>query len=113
LYVFYEVLLMSSFVLLTLGGTPGQINGGIRYVVLNLMGSMMLLLAAGITYGTLGTLNMAQIAQRMDMRPGRARSGLIAGLLLMAFAGKAATSSPLFLAAQRYHTPAPGSDRTL
>ncbi len=65
LYVFYEVLLMSSFVLLALGGTPSQINASIRYVVLNLMGSMMLLLGAGITYGMLGTLNMAQIAERM------------------------------------------------
>jgi multicomponent Na+:H+ antiporter subunit D len=69
LYVFYEVLLMSSFVLLALGGTPSQINGAIRYVVLNLMGSMMLLLAAGITYGTVGTLNMAQISERMGMAP--------------------------------------------
>ena len=69
LYVFYEVLLMSSFVLLALGGTPSQINASIRYVVLNLMGSMMLLLGAGITYGMLGTLNMAQIAQRMGDAP--------------------------------------------
>ena len=81
LYVFYEVLLMSSFVLLTLGGTPSQINGGIRYVVLNLMGSMMLLLAAGITYGTLGTLNMAHIAERMGEAPYLVQA-VIAGLLL-------------------------------
>ena len=45
LYVFFEVLLMASFVLLTLGGQTGQINGGIRYVVLNLLASILFLTA--------------------------------------------------------------------
>jgi multicomponent Na+:H+ antiporter subunit D len=106
LYVFYEVLLMSSFVLLALGGTPSQINAGIRYVVLNLMGSMMLLLGAGITYGMLGTLNMAQIAQRMDAAPATVQV-LIAGLLLIAFAGKAAMFPFFFWLPSSYHTPHP------
>ena len=106
LYVFYEVLLMSSFVLLTLGGTPSQINGGIRYVVLNLMGSIMLLLAAGITYGTLGTLNMAQISERMVAAP-YALKALIAGMLFVAFAGKAAVFPLFFWLPSSYHTPHP------
>jgi multicomponent Na+:H+ antiporter subunit D len=106
LYVFYEVLLMSSFVLLALGGTPSQINAGIRYVVLNLMGSMMLLLGAGITYGMLGTLNMAQIAQRMGDAPPTVQI-LIAGLLLIAFAGKAAMFPFFFWLPSSYHTPHP------
>lgn len=106
LYVFYEVLLMSSFVLLALGGTPSQINAGIRYVVLNLMGSMMLLLGAGITYGTLGTLNMAQISQRMVDAPATVQT-IIAGLLLIAFAGKAAMFPFFFWLPSSYHTPHP------
>lgn len=106
LYVFYEVLLMSSFVLLALGGTPSQINGSIRYVILNLMGSIMLLLAAGITYGTLGTLNMAQISERMMSAP-LAVETLIAGLLLIAFAGKAAVFPLFFWLPSSYHTPHP------
>lgn len=106
LYVFYEVLLMSSFVMLTLGGTPSQINGGIRYVVLNLMGSMMLLLAAGITYGTLGTLNMAHIAVRMGQAPYLVQA-VIAGLLLIAFGAKAATFPLFFWLPSSYHTPHP------
>ncbi len=106
LYVFYEVLLMSSFVMLTLGGTPSQINGGIRYVVLNLMGSMMLLLAAGITYGTLGTLNMAHIAVRMGDAPYLVQA-VIAGLLLIAFGAKAATFPLFFWLPSSYHTPHP------
>src|SRR4051794_26806461 len=106
LYVFYEVLLMSSFVLLALGGTPSQINASIRYVVLNLIGSMMLLLGAGVTYGMLGTLNMAQIAQRMGDAPATVQT-LIAGLLLIAFAGKAAMFPFFFWLPSSYHTPHP------
>ncbi|MFO7634212.1 MAG: proton-conducting transporter membrane subunit [Caldilinea sp.] len=106
LYVFYEVLLMASFVLLTLGGTPSQINGGIRYVVLNLMGSMMLLLAAGVTYGTLGTLNMAHIAVRMGDTPYQVQA-IIAGLLLIAFGAKAAAFPVFFWLPSSYHTPHP------
>ena len=106
LYVFYEVLLMSSFVLLALGGTPSQINASIRYVVLNLMGSMMLLLGAGITYGMLGTLNMAQIAERMPGAPSTVQV-MIAGLLLIAFAGKAAMFPFFFWLPSSYHTPHP------
>jgi len=106
LYVFYEVLLMSSFVLLTLGGTPSQVNGGIRYVVLNLMGSIMLLLAAGITYGTLGTLNMAHIAVRMGAAPYLVQA-VIAGLLLIAFGAKAAAFPLFFWLPSSYHTPHP------
>ncbi len=106
LYVFYEVLLMSSFVLLALGGTPSQINASIRYVVLNLMGSMMLLLGAGITYGMLGTLNMAQVAERMPAAPPTVQV-MIAGLLLIAFAGKAAMFPFFFWLPSSYHTPHP------
>ena len=106
LYVFYEVLLMASFVLLTLGGTPSQINGGIRYVVLNLMGSMMLLLGAGITYGTVGTLNMAHVAVRMAEAPYTVQA-LIAGLLLVAFGAKAAAFPVFFWLPSSYHTPHP------
>jgi multicomponent Na+:H+ antiporter subunit D len=106
LYVFYEVLLMSSFVLLALGGTPSQINASIRYVVLNLMASMMLLLGAGVTYGMLGTLNMAQIAQRMGDAPVAVQT-IIAGLLLIAFAGKAAMFPFFFWLPSSYHTPHP------
>jgi len=106
LYVFYEVMLMASFVLLALGGTPSQINASIRYVVLNLMGSIMLLLAAGLTYGTLGTLNMAQISQRMGEAPATVQT-MIAGLLLIAFTGKAAMFPFFFWLPSAYHTPHP------
>jgi multicomponent Na+:H+ antiporter subunit D len=106
LYVFFEVFLMSSFVLMTLGGTPGQINGGIRYIVLNLMASIVFLAVAGITYGTLGTLNMAHIAIRVADAP-HSTQILLAGLMLVAFGSKAALFPFFFWLPSSYHTPHP------
>lgn len=106
LYVFFEVLLMASFVLLTLGGQAGQINGGIRYVVLNLLASILFLASAGIAYGTLGTLNMAQLAERMPDAPASVQT-ILAGLLLVAFSSKAGLFPLFFWLPSSYHTPHP------
>ena len=106
LYVFFEVLLMASFVLLTIGGQPAQTHSGIRYVVLNLLGSLVFLAAAGIAYGTLGTLNMAQMAERLDAAPMAVRT-LLAGMLLVAFGSKAALFPLFFWLPSSYHTPPP------
>jgi multicomponent Na+:H+ antiporter subunit D len=106
LYVFFEVLLMASFVLLTVGGQPAQTHAGIRYVVLNLLGSLVFLAAAGIAYGTLGTLNMAHMAERLDSAPMAVRA-LLAGMLLVAFGGKAALFPLFFWLPSSYHTPPP------
>jgi multicomponent Na+:H+ antiporter subunit D len=106
LYVFFEVLLTTSFVLITLGGAPGQINGGIRYVILNLMASTMFLTAAGLTYGTLGTLNLAHMAQRLADAPDSIVF-LLAGLILIAFGSKASIFPLFFWLPASYHTPHP------
>ncbi len=106
LYVFFEVLLMASFVLLTVGGRMSQINSGIRYVVLNLLASTFFLAAAGLAYGTLGTLNMAQLAQRLDTAPEHIRL-LMAGLLLVAFGSKAGLFPLFFWLPSSYHTTHP------
>ncbi|RIK38064.1 MAG: short chain dehydrogenase [Chloroflexi bacterium] len=106
LYVFFEVLLMSSFVLLSLGGRPSQVNGGTRYVVLNLLASMIFLATAGVAYGTLGTLNLAQLADRMEMAPQSLRI-VLAGMLLIAYGSKAGLFPLFFWLPASYHTPHP------
>jgi multicomponent Na+:H+ antiporter subunit D len=106
LYVFIEVMLMASFVLITLGGTPNQINGGIRYVVLNLLASLLLLSAAGVAYGSLGTLNFAHMAERLKDAP-EIIVWLLAGLTLIAFGSKAAIFPLFFWLPSSYHTPHP------
>ena len=63
LYVWFEVLLSASFVLLALGGERKQMEGSVKYVALNLISSALFLAGIGILYGMAGTLNMAQLAQ--------------------------------------------------
>jgi multicomponent Na+:H+ antiporter subunit D len=104
LYVWFEVLLISSFVLMALGGEQAQLEGAIKYVTLNLLSSALFLAAIGILYGTAGTLNMADLA--LSLR--RAESGLVLTLAIMflvAFGIKAAMF-PLFAwLPASYHTP--------
>ncbi len=106
LYVFFEVLLIASFVLLTLGGRPGQVNGGIRYVVLNLLASTFFLTTAGIAYGTLGTLNLAQLAIRLEVAPESFRI-VMAGMLLLTYGSKAGLFPLFYWLPSSYHTPHP------
>ncbi|MCL4861639.1 MAG: hypothetical protein KJZ93_19630 [Caldilineaceae bacterium] len=106
LYVFFEVLLMASFVLLTLGGRPSQVNGGIRYVVLNLVASSMFLVTAGVAYGTLGTLNFAHLAERLELAPPSLRI-VLAGMLLITYGSKAGLFPLFFWLPASYHTPHP------
>jgi multicomponent Na+:H+ antiporter subunit D len=106
LYVFFEVLLMGSFVLLTLGGRIGQVKGGIRYVILNLMTSAIFLASVGVAYGTLGTLNMAHLAQRLEAAPIYLQM-LLAGLLMVGFSSKAGLFPLFFWLPASYHTTHP------
>lgn len=65
LFVFFEVLLIASYGLLLHGAGGARSRAGFSYVVLNLAGSSVFLIALGILYGTLGTLNLADLAVRL------------------------------------------------
>jgi len=87
LFVFFEVMLISSYVLLTLGGSKSQVRSGTIYVATNLLGSTILLAGVGLTYAIAGTVNMASLASLED--PLR-RLAVPGAMLLIAFAVKAA-----------------------
>jgi multicomponent Na+:H+ antiporter subunit D len=89
LYVGFEILLMASYVLLTLGGTAGRIRGGITYVVVSLTSSLVFLAAIGLVYAATGTVNMAQLAVRLGELPAGTQV-LLQSMLLIAFGIKAA-----------------------
>ncbi|SCL30781.1 multisubunit sodium/proton antiporter, MrpD subunit (TC 2.A.63.1) [Micromonospora nigra] len=89
LFVSFEILLGASFVLITLGGTAARIRTGSTYVVVNILSSLVFLTAVGLVYAATGTLNLAQLAQRLDALPGGVRLSLQL-VLLLAFAIKAA-----------------------
>jgi len=103
LYVWFEVLLISSFGLLILGSRREQIDGGMKYAVLNLIGTTLFLIAIGCLYGVFGTLNMADIAARA--RLGERPPMALAALFLFAFAMKAAAFPVNFWLPASYHTP--------
>ncbi|MCU0625728.1 MAG: hypothetical protein MUF21_04455 [Gemmatimonadaceae bacterium] len=65
LFVCFEVLLIASYALLVHGTKPARLRWGLHYVVLNLVGSTLFLVAAGLVYGLLGTLNLAELGRRV------------------------------------------------
>lgn len=104
LYVWFEVMLVASFALLALGGERAQLEGSLKYVTLNLMSSALFLAGAGILYGMIGTLNMADAARRLaNFAAGP--STTVAMLFLAAFGIKAAVFPLFFWLPASYHTP--------
>jgi len=65
LFVCFEVMLLSSYVLLTLGNSKRQLREAIKYVSINIVSSWFFLVALAFLYGALGTLNMAHLADRV------------------------------------------------
>ena len=107
LYVGFEILLVASYVLITLGSTESRIRTGVVYIVVSLVSSILFLAAIAVIYGALGTVNMAQIADRMIELPQETQTVLHL-LLLLAFSIKAAVFPLSFWLPDSYPTaPAP------
>lgn len=104
LYVWFEVFVISSFGLLTLGSRREQLDGGFKYAVLNLVATTLFLIATAYLYGALGTLNMADIMVKAGTTAG-APVATIAVLYLTAFGMKAAAFPLHFWLPASYHTP--------
>lgn len=105
LYVWFEVMLIASFVLLALGGRRQQMEGAIKYVALNLIASAFFLAGIGILYGVAGTLNMADLARQLRAVPHGGTVPVIAALLFAAFGIKSAVFPLFFWLPASYHTP--------
>ncbi|MCC7634225.1 monovalent cation/H+ antiporter subunit D [Stenotrophomonas rhizophila] len=98
LFVFFEVMLIASYGLLLSGGRGLRMRIGLHYVVFNVTASTLFLIALGLLYAALGSLNMAELSQRIAALP---PSHLVLvkatmGLLLLVFCSKAALM-PLYL----------------
>ncbi|PXA99341.1 Na+/H+ antiporter subunit D [Nostoc sp. 3335mG] len=106
LYVWFEVTLIASFGLIVLGTSPMQLDGAVKYGFLNFLATTLFLLSLGLTYGALGTLNMADI---IGVAPQANRAAItgIAALLLLAFGMKAAAFPLNAWLPAAYHTPSP------
>ena len=92
LFVFFEILLIASYALLVHGGERRKTKAGFQYVTLNLIGSALFLVALGTLYGTLGSLNMADMSYRVGQLLPQDQTLAKAGglLLLLVFSLKSA-----------------------
>lgn len=109
MFVWYEVMLMASFVLMALGGERAQLEGALKYVTMNLIASMLFLAAVGILYGITGALNMADLALRVNGYalddPRHGLMNAVSILFLIAFGLKAAIFPLFSWLPASYHTP--------
>lgn len=90
LYVMFEIMLLASFVLLTLGQSIEQLRASIIYVVINVVSSWFFLMGIAYIYGTLGTLNFGHIAMRISESDQSTTTTLVAIIMMFVFGGKAA-----------------------
>ncbi|MBI4465739.1 MAG: Na+/H+ antiporter subunit D [Acidobacteria bacterium] len=105
LYVWFEVMLIASFVLMALGGERAQMEGALKYVTLNLISSALFLAAVGILYGVAGTMNMADLARKAPHIDPPGIMTAVSILFLVAFGIKAAAFPLFFWLPASYHTP--------
>src|SRR5690606_18338316 len=94
LFVAFEVMLMASYALITLGGRPAQVRSGMTYVVISLVASTLFLLSLALVYAATGTVNMADLHTEVADLPAGVRSGL--AVLLVAVFGIKSAVFPLF-----------------
>ncbi|MGD9607057.1 MAG: Na+/H+ antiporter subunit D [Leucobacter sp.] len=107
LYVGFEILLVASYVLITLGGTGPRIRAGVTYVVVSLVSSILFLASIGLVYAAAGTVNLAQLTLRLAELPDGVQL-LLNLALLIAFGVKAAVFPLAFWLPDSYPTaPAP------
>ena len=104
LYVWFEIMLISSFALLTLGGERAQLEGAIKYFALNLLISAFFLTGVGLLYSITGALNFADLAQKLAESDQPGMVTVIAMFFLIAFGIKSAVFPLFFWLPASYHT---------
>ncbi|MGQ1788146.1 proton-conducting transporter transmembrane domain-containing protein [Saccharicrinis sp. GN24d3] len=104
LYVWLEVIMLSSFVLITMGEKKEQLEGGIKYMSLNLIASLLFLAGIGLLYGKTGTLNMAHLARILNNDQQSILLNTSAMLFFIALGMKAAIFPLFFWLPASYHT---------
>ena len=104
LFVAFEIMLMASYAMFVVGAGRQQMRQAYKYVLLNLVGSTLFVTCAGLLYGQLGTLNMADIA-RITVNGELLRTAMpVVAMLLIVFGGKTAIFPLWYWLPDTYHT---------
>lgn len=96
LFVFFEVMLMSSYVLMVLGGKRVQLRESIKYILVNVISSALFVIAVAYLYSIVGTLNMAHIALRIS-ESGQIGIITVIGVLFLIIFGLKGGIFPLYI----------------
>ncbi|MBU1194129.1 MAG: Na+/H+ antiporter subunit D [Proteobacteria bacterium] len=104
LYVWFELILMASFGIMIMENPGSRLTSAVKYVTMNLLSTVFLIMAIGLIYGLTGTLNMADLHEKVAQVDNTALVTGAALLLMMAFAIKSALFPLFFWLPATYHT---------
>ncbi|MFD1769712.1 proton-conducting transporter transmembrane domain-containing protein [Sphingobacterium suaedae] len=105
LYVYFEVIIISSFVLMTLGGRKAQLEGAVKYMAMNILASMFFLTGIGLLYGLTGSLNMADLSLKIQAVQNKTLVGITSCFFILGFGIKSAVFPLYYWLPSSYHTP--------
>jgi multicomponent Na+:H+ antiporter subunit D len=105
LFVFFEVMLMASYALIVIGGTRSQLRESLKYVLVNVISSALFVLALAYIYGLMGTLNMADISNKVAEFGQSGILTVVAILFLIVFGLKGGIFPLYFWLPGSYHAP--------
>ncbi|MCC5816532.1 MAG: hypothetical protein JJT78_17405 [Leptospira sp.] len=105
LYVWFEIVIISSFVLVSLGADKERLQASIPYVSMNLLASVIFLTGIGILYGLTGSLNMADLSIQVANIENRSLVQVCAVFFIVGFGMKSAAFPLYFWLPSSYHTP--------
>lgn len=105
MFVFFEVLLMSSYLLIVLGGEKIQLRESIKYILVNIISSALFVVTVAYLYSVVGTLNMADISVKIAELNQPGIITVIAVLFLTVFGLKGALFPLYFWLPSTYAAP--------
>lgn len=106
LFVFYEILLMASYLLLLVGIKKEQLKSSISYVFMNVFAGSLFVISVGYLYTIVGGLNMAHVAETISNMSDKRAVFLVGAVMLFVFAMKGALF-PLFTWMNRAYSAPP------
>lgn len=105
LFVFFEVMLLSSYALIVIGGTKYQLRESFKYAAINVFASILFLAGLAYLYGITGTLNMAHLAVRVGELEQTGSLQIVAMIFFLVFAMKGALFPLYFWLPRSYYGP--------